>query len=148
MSHTEAVPRHHRMLDVLVYAFAVTALVFVVGAIVSAILGLGWLGVELVMFVVGWLLFAYGTFLLRPSPKWKTEETDSGFDIKRPDTEPNTTVIGSREESRFQSTVQRLPPLRWYSIPPEERHSLGTKVFVSGIAVLATSFVLERLIVA
>lgn len=148
MNSTETVPRRYRALDVLVYALAVTVLVFVLSAVVSTLLGAGWFGVELLMFVIGWLLFGYGTLLLRPSAKWRTEETDTGFDIKRTETEPDGRVIGSREETRFQSAVQQLPPLRWYSIPPEERPSVGAKIFVSGVAVLLASFVLERLVVA
>jgi len=135
-----------QVLDVVVYALAVTAVVFLASFAVSLVFGSGWLGVELLMFVVGWLLFGYGTFQLRPRPPWKTEKTADGK-IKVTDTREKAPTVGSRQETRFQATVQRIPPLRWYRLPPEERLSIATKLFVSGVAVLVASFLVERLLV-
>lgn len=139
--------RAYQLLDAVVYACAVAALIFGGSAVVSTILfGGDWTGAVFIMFLVGWVMVAYGTFQLRPEPPWTTEHTDQGMKIKRTDTSADKATVGSRTETRFQATMQRLPPLRWYSLPPDERLPVSAKVFLSGVAVLVASYVVELLI--
>ncbi|WP_254663015.1 hypothetical protein [Haladaptatus sp. W1] len=129
------------MLDALVYAITVTGVAFAVGFVVSFSLGGGLLGTKYFLFLVGFVLFGYGAFQLRPSRAWNVDKSSDEIEIFR--IKNTGDVIGSREETRFQSTVQRLPPLSWYSIPPEERFSSGAKLFLASIAILLTSFLME-----
>ncbi|RBI63083.1 hypothetical protein DMJ13_00555 [halophilic archaeon] len=144
MSHVDRSPRRLRQaLDVVVYSVAVTGVVFAFGAVVSFAVGAGLVGVKYTLFLVGLLLFGYGTLQLRPKRPWDVTKTDDEVEIVRRDGEENKRSIGSREETAFQSAVQRIPPLSHYSIPPEERLPPGVKLFVSSLAVLGTSFVME-----
>ena len=140
---TSSLSRHlRRLLDGLMYGLAVTAVLFVVGAVLGIALGGGLVTAKFWLFVAGILLFGYGTFQLRPSRPWKTEEGEDGK-LKVTRTDPRDEVVGARGETRFQKTVQRIPPLTWYSLPPDERWSAGAKLFLASLVVLLTSFVME-----
>ncbi|WP_458185923.1 DUF7555 family protein [Haladaptatus sp. NG-WS-4] len=133
--------RVRQVLDALVYAIAVTGVVFLFGGLVSLVFGSGLVGVKYVLFFVGILLFGFATLQLRPDPPWDVEKTDEGsVEVVRND---KGEVIGAREETRFQATVQQIPPLTRYSIPPEERLPTAAKLFLASITVLATSFIME-----
>lgn len=143
MSSTSTASRRARQtVDAVVYGLAVAAAVFVVGALVGLLLGGGLVTAKFVMFVVGILLFGYSTFKMRPEPPWGTEQTEDGK-VKVTKNEPKGRVVGAREETRFQSAVQRIPPLPWFSLPPDERLAVPIKLFVASLATLAWSFVLE-----
>jgi len=133
--------RGRQVLDALVYAIVVTGVAFVIGAVVSFPLGGGLLGIKYFLFLVGFVLFGYGAFQLRPSRAWKVDKSGDEIEIER--NEKTGDVVGSREETRFQSSVQRLPPLSRYSIPPDERFSPDAKLFLASIAILLTSFLME-----
>ncbi|SIR54089.1 hypothetical protein SAMN05421858_2722 [Haladaptatus litoreus] len=134
--------RFRQVLDALVYAIAVAGFAFVVGVVVSFSLGSDLVGVKYFLFLIGFLLFGYATLLMLPSAPWDVNKTDDGgVEIVR--NEERGEVIGSREETRFQATVQRIPPLSRYPIPPEERFPSSMKLFVASIAVLATSYIME-----
>lgn len=137
--------RLYLVLDAFVYAVAVTVLVLLAAVAVSAAIGGGWLVVEYVLFVVGILVFGYATFQLRPEPPWKTRITDDG-ELAVTRTDRRSEGVESEEESRFQSALQRVPPLRSHSVPPDERISAAAKLFLASLAVLATSLAVERLL--
>ncbi|WP_227353157.1 DUF7555 family protein [Haladaptatus salinisoli] len=142
MADADRPPRRFRqVIDALVYAVAVTSVVFLVGGALSFSLGRGLVGVKYVLFLVGLLLFGYATFQLRPSQPWDVDRTGDGVEIVRND--DRAEAIGSRKETRFQAAVQRIPPLTRYSIPPEERLPAAVKLFLTSIAVLGTSFAME-----
>lgn len=129
-------------MDALVYAVAVTGTAFVLGSVLSFSLGRDLTGVKYLLFFAGLLLFGYSTLQLRPKPPWNVEKTSDGtVEIVR--NEERGESIGSREETRFQAAIQRVPPLAWYSIPPEERLSPAVKLFVASLAVLAASYLME-----
>jgi len=134
--------RARQVVDAVVYANAVAAVVFALGVVVGLIVGGGLVTAKYVLFVVGLLAFGYATLQLRPSPPWDTTRTEDGK-IKVTRNEPDGTVISEREETRFQAAVQRIPPLPWYSLPPSERFSIAAKMFLASLTVLAWSFVME-----
>jgi hypothetical protein len=144
MSHVDRSPRRLRQaLDAAMYAVAVTGVVFAFGGVVSVAVGAGLVGVKYTLFLVGLLLFGYGAFQLRPGRPWDVDKAGDEVEIVRRGDDENKRSIGSREETTFQATVQRIPPLSRYSIPPEERLPPGVKLFVSSLAVLGTSFAME-----
>ncbi len=134
--------RARKAVDAVVYAVAVAAVVFALGTILGVLLGGGLVTAKYVMFLLGILLFGYATFQLRPDPPWDTTETEEG-ELKVTKNEQNSRVVGERDETRFQAAVQRIPPLPWYSLPPNQRFSVGFKLFLASLATLAWSFVLE-----
>lgn len=136
--------RLRQAVDALVYGVVVTLVVGVASAVVSFALGGGWFGVELTLFLVGAALLAYGAFQLRPAKRWDVEFGDDGFQVVRPGDRGR--VVGSREETRFQAAVQRVPPLSRLDLPPESRLSPATKLFVAGVVMLLASIVLEALL--
>ncbi|WP_276299556.1 DUF7555 family protein [Halorussus lipolyticus] len=142
MSQSTTSRRARQALDAVTYGIAVAAVVFVLGALLGFLLGGGLVTAKFVMFVVGILLFGYATFQLRPDAPWDTKETDDGK-VKVTKNEPSGSVIGGRDETTFQAIVQRIPPLSQYSLPPEERLSVGAKLFVASLATLAWSFLME-----
>ncbi|NHN60668.1 MULTISPECIES: hypothetical protein [Halorussus] len=135
--------RVRQAVDAAVYALAVAAVVFVVGAILGFVVGGGLVTAKYVMFVVGLLAFGYGTLQLRPDPPWSTEEGEEGEIKIVKEERPSGTVVNSREETAFQAAVQRIPPLPWYSLPPDERISVAFKIFLAGLATLGWSFAME-----
>jgi hypothetical protein len=136
--------RARQALDAVVYGVVVAALVFGIGSVVGLLVGGGLVTAKFVMFVVGLLMFGYATFQLRPDPPWGTEQTEDGK-VKVTKNEPKGKVVGGRDETKFQSVVQQIPPLSRYSLPPDERLSVGAKLFVASLATLAWSFVMETM---
>jgi hypothetical protein len=136
--------RLRQAVDAIVYGLAYTLVVGLAGGALSAALGAGWFGVEFTLFLVGVTLLAYASFQLRPAKRWDVEFEDDGFQVVRPD--ESGRVVGSREESRFQAAVQRLPPLPRVGLEPESRLSPAAKLFVAALVMLLASIVLEILV--
>jgi hypothetical protein len=119
-----------QVLDALVYALAVAGVLAVGTGALSVGFGGGLVGAKYLLFFLGFVLFATGAIGMRPTAAWKDDEESAA-------------VVGRAEETRFQGTLHRLPPLRRYELAPAERLSAGTKLFVASVLVLAISFVLE-----
>lgn len=133
--------RMRQAVDALVYGLVFTLVVLLVSAAVSFSLGAGWFGVELTLFFLGMSLLAYAAFQLRPAKRWDVEFEDDGYELVRPNEQGR--VVGSREESRFQAAVQRVPPLPRLGLAPEARLSPAAKLFVAAAMLLAASLLLE-----
>ncbi|PSP74048.1 hypothetical protein BRC86_07290 [Halobacteriales archaeon QS_3_64_16] len=118
-----------QVLDALVYSLAVTGLLTLAASVLSVGFGGGLVGVKYLLFLVGFALFAIGAIGMRPTPAWKNGDP--------------TGIVGPDEETRFQGTLHRLPPLRRYDLAPAERLSAGAKLFITSLLVLGTSFFLE-----
>ena len=123
-----AILRARQALDVLVYAVAVVAVLVAVSAAVSFPVGGGWVGVKFVLFFLGFFMFGISTFQLRPKASWKREDDGDS---------------SGRTETRFQSLVQRLPPLGRYGLEPSNRLSPAAKLFAASLFALLVSFVME-----
>lgn len=132
--------RLRQAVDALVYGLVFTLIAVLLGALLSFPLGLGWLGVELFLFIVGVALLGYSSFQLRPAKRWDVEFDDDGFRITRPN---ESRVVGDREVSRFQRAVQRVPPLPTVALDPEQRLSPAAKLFVASLLLLVASILLE-----
>lgn len=131
-------------IDALAYAVVVAILSFLSGAIISLLIGGGWIVVEIVMFLEGWLLFGYGTFKLRPAPAWKQNRGGVRGKVRE------TLSLGNdptHTNSRVERIVARVPGLGGRLPHPSDRLSMGAKLFLAAIAVLASSFLLERAVV-
>ncbi|ELZ77011.1 hypothetical protein C455_14527 [Haloferax larsenii JCM 13917] len=114
-----------RCVDAGAYALVVTAIVFGIGAALAMLLGVRpLLGAKWFMFVVGFALFAYSGFKLRPTPLWKDDDEST------------------REPVGIQAAVARALPAS-YHLPASERFSIGAKLFIASLSVLVTSFVME-----
>lgn len=135
--------RLRQAIDALVYGVVVTLLIFFVGTLLAFPLGYGWFVVELFLFLVGVALLGYASFQLRPSKRWDVEFDDDGFQITRP---TQSRVVGSREVSRFQQAVQRIPPLPIVGLDPEQRLSPAAKLLVASVLVLLSSILLEAVL--
>ncbi|MFB6174275.1 MAG: hypothetical protein ABEI39_06495 [Halobacteriales archaeon] len=111
------------LLDAAVYALAVTGLAFVAGTLLGFALGRGWVGTKYALFVLGFLMFGYATFALRPRAAWKDGDETA-------------------EESGVEVAVSRL--LGGYALPREQRFPVGLKLFVASLLVLFASYLMER----
>jgi hypothetical protein len=122
-------PQSLRLLEVVFWVVAVT------GAVVSVavVLGLGMEGgltiSKRILFVVGFLMFGVSSFLLRPKPP--TKDDDGVLDVDDPD------------ETRVEAAIQRVPPLRSNPIPADQRVNRNVKLFLTSVAILAVSFLME-----
>jgi hypothetical protein len=123
-----AAHRARQALDAATYAAVVVVCIAAAAAVVSLPLGGGLVGVKYALFFVGFLVFGVSTFQLRPRPPWKDDTGET---------------VGTRDESRFQRLVQRVPPLRRYGLVPDDRLSPAAKLFLSSLLMLAVSFTLE-----
>jgi hypothetical protein len=113
-------------LDLVAYAVVVTSLVFCLGLLAGLVVSNGLIGAKWLLFVVGFLLVAYGTLRLRPTPKWKDE---SRLDF-------------GNEPRGLQTFVSDALPAD-YRLPTDERLPVGLKILVAGVTVLLTSFLME-----
>lgn len=120
-----------RVVDALLYAVGLTLVLALVSALVSLPTGAGWTGVKFGLFVLGLFVFGVAALDLRPTPRWRDE--------------PRFSLDGDGE-TWFQGRLQRIPPLRGNTLPPEERFSTGAKLFVAGVLTLATSFLMETVL--
>jgi hypothetical protein len=131
-----------RLLDLATYVLAVTAVCYLPLAAVAALVA----GPGLVVhagFVLGFLMFGYGLYLLWPAPPWDAEVTDEGeLEVERNTDKP---TLGEREETPLQRLLQRLPPLSWSDRPATDRLPRGVKLFVASLAVLLVSYLTETL---
>lgn len=100
-----------------------------------------WSGVVLVMFLLGWLVFAYATVLgwpasRRPSrtPIGKVAEIGSGLSS------------GDRPEGLLERLVVRLLPDQW-TLAPSNRLTPAIKLFLSSLAILTISLGIEWIII-
>ncbi|NHX37526.1 MULTISPECIES: DUF7555 family protein [Halolamina] len=129
-----------RLLDLTVYVVVLVAVCYAPLAALAVALSAPTLIVS-GGFVIGFLMFGYGTFLLWPSPPWDAEVTEEG----ELEVEYNTGsgTLGSREETALQRASQRLPPLSRTQRPATDRFSRGLKLFVASLAVLGVSYLTE-----
>jgi len=115
--------------DALAYVLALALAVFVLGILLGIALGGSLVAGKQLLFLGGWLLIGYAILRLWPS---SPEDLDQ---------EVHTTQT---QRSRVQAVVQELPPVRWMCLPsPNKRVALAVKLFLTGLAVLALSFVME-----
>lgn len=143
-----AAPRRFQVLDVLAYAVAVAVLSFCSGVLVSLPFGGSWYVIEAVMFLEGWILFGYGTFKLRPAPAWKQNRGGVRGKVRETLALGDDDAPGTRADSRVEAIVTSVPGLRERVPRPDDRFPMGAKLFVAGIVVLLSSFLLERVVVA
>lgn len=113
-----------KLLDTLAYAIALSLLVFLATTAVSFALGAGWGGVKYLLFVLGFLAFGAGAFLLRPTPAWRDEP-----------------LVQRTGQTPFERAVRRI--LGRWALEPDQQFPGGARVFVAGILLLAASFVME-----
>lgn len=142
MTSEHPAPRVAVAVDAAAHALATTVPSLVLASATSAVVSERfWPGVEVVLFLVGWLLFGYATLLAWPAsrrpgrtPLGRLARIDSGL------------TTGPREEGPLERTVARLLPGPW-ALAPDERLSSATKLYLSSLAVLSTSVAIERLLV-
>ena len=139
--------RRWQALDAVAYAVVTALLAFLSGVAVSLVVGGGWFAVEAVMFVEGWILFGYGTFRLRPTPPWKKNRGGVRGKVRETLSLGDGNDTTARSDSRVERIVDRLPGIRERLPHPDDRFPMGVKLFLAGITVLASSFLLERAVV-
>jgi hypothetical protein len=113
-----------KLLDLLAYAVALSALVFLAATAVSFALGGGWGGVKFLLFVLGFLALGVGGLLLRPTPPWRD----------RP-------LVQRTGRTPFERAVRRLLGDR--ALDPDQQFPAAARVLVAGVILLAVSFVME-----
>lgn len=113
-----------KLLDTLAYAVALSLVVFLTTTAVSFALGAGWGGVKYLLFVLGFLAFGVGAFLLRPTPAWRDEP-----------------LVQRTGQTPFERAVRRLLGER--ALAPDQQLPTGARLFVAGLLLLAVSFVME-----
>ncbi|MEF8841922.1 MAG: hypothetical protein V5A62_09905 [Haloarculaceae archaeon] len=118
------VSRLRKLLDALAYALVLSLAVFLAATAVSFALGGGWGGVKYLLFVLGFLAFGLGAFILRPTPPWRDEP-----------------LVQRSGETPFERFVRRL--LGDYALAPDQQLPAAARVFVAGVVLLAVSFVME-----
>ncbi len=107
--------------------YAVTVSTWVTAALLAVSVGVGWglVGGNNALFVVGWL--AFGVVAVRLFPTGYGERT-----------------TGTTGRSRFDSTVGRLPPLRWYWGGSRDPAATPlARQFGASVGLLVTSAALE-----
>lgn len=127
-------------LDAIGYALTV-ALVTVVVALAASVATGGWLlRTKTLLFLGGFLLMGYATIRLWPS-------SPDGPRGGTTDERGPSTGGPPFEETRFQSFVRTLPPLRWLPSPSYSRRiAPAGKLFLGSLFVLLASYLMEAVL--
>lgn len=155
-------PRHRvlQLLDVVVYAIVVVTLTILTGWLIALVFGNGWVRVKEWLFLAGWLLFGLGTLKMRPKSAWRKHRQEAKRQKLREQGEEDVeslkrgmfgfgggTAFRERDEDQegpppVTALGLRLLPER-FALSQSDRLHEGVRLFFAGIAVLATSFVME-----
>lgn len=160
-------PTRLRLLEFVLWVLAASAAVIAASLTVGLAVGGDLLTGKYVLFVVGFLLFGVGSFLLQPSRPRRARGADdpsAGEDAGGSQLGPTAggdqygTVrdlagglgglrgrLDDREpaQHRFEARIQSVGPLADTPIPFEERIGRGYKIFATSLVVLAFSFGME-----
>ncbi|WP_336135259.1 DUF7555 family protein [Natronomonas amylolytica] len=125
--------------DAAVYALVAAAVTAVLAFVLGVATGGGFVRMKALLFLAGFGLMAYSTVRLWPSsPEDLDEDTMSGV------SPPGGSIPAATNETRFQTFVRGLPPLRWIRPPPPDRRlSSAGKLFWSSVAILLLSYLME-----
>ncbi len=118
-----------RLVDAVQYAVGVTVVVGVSLAPLAVTLPAGPFWVKLGLFVGGTATVGYATYLA-----WPTSGSDGGGS-----TDPH-------RETRLQAAIRRLPPAAWLPIAPRDRYPNWARLYLAGVVMLVTSYLLETLL--
>lgn len=118
-----------KSLDALVYAVAVTVAATLACSVVVLATDSGLVGLKVALFLVGFLLFAYGTIRL-----WLALSPADADDTMRPI---------PRDRTPFESGLARVAPPLDDLVPMEHRFSPHLKLFIASLLVLGLSLALE-----
>lgn len=132
----------HVGVDAFCYVLATAAVAVVIAAVASSLaFSAFWSGVVLLLFLLGWFVFAYATVLGWPAskrqsrtPLGKVGELGSGLSS------------GDRREGLLEQQVAWLLPDSW-TLAPSNRLTPAVKLFLSSFAILGISIGIELLIV-
>lgn len=133
---------HHRgaqLVDLVAYVLVVTTLVYAPVTVLAAVLEWGVGSLVQYGFVMGFLMFGYGTYLLWPS---RAEEFGTDGDPEAASNGPSPDGDES-EQSPLQRAIIRWVPMGTLEEPNVDPLTAGTKLFVASLAVLAVSYLLE-----
>ncbi len=125
MNHHRA--RLARLVDAAQYAIGVTVIASVGFLPLAAVTPAGLFWVKFGLFVTGTVTIGYATYLAWPSSQ--SDLTDGSVDSTR--------------ETRLQALLRRAPPAAQFPIPPSARYPNWTKLYLSGVMMFSTSFLLE-----
>ncbi|MFP8958090.1 hypothetical protein ACLI4Y_15315 [Natrialbaceae archaeon A-CW3] len=128
------------VIDTVTYASVVVAVITVLALTLGIATGGGFLRGKYILFILGFILMAYSVIRLWPS-KPETANDAEADQFHGSETPTYSTVA---DQTRFQTFVRALPPLRWVAVPPSNwRLSPPTKLFVSSLGVLFVSYLME-----
>lgn len=134
------------LLDVLCYAVAVAGIAFAVSALVSTlVIRWSWFGVELLLFLLGWLILAYGVAVSWPSSPWRIDRSEGRVRVDRSVGERGRTSVPDRE-SNLNRLVERALPLD--GVAASDRVGLGPKLLAASALTLLLSYLVEVLLVS
>lgn len=124
--------------DATAYALAVTAAAIVVAGVASVATGGGLVRLKTALFLIGFLLMGYATIRLWPS---------SPDDVRGGTERGAAGGPATSEETRLESFVRTLPPLRRVAPPPPSRRiEPAGKLFVASLFVLLASYLMETVL--
>lgn len=138
-----------RFVEFVYWIGAVTIIVTAVGFVLSVLGGDVLVRLKYYLFVVGFLMFGLGSFAIQPkSPRLQMREADgeSPGRFRMPVAKLFAFNLDNESELWFEERLQTLPPLRDRPLALGERVSRNTKLFVTSLAVLGLSFVLETVV--
>lgn len=128
------------LIGAITYALVVAAITTGVAVVVGTATGGGLVRAKFVLFLAGFLLLAYATVRLWPTSPSDLESGTTGV----AGDPTGRSVPAVPDETRFQTFVQAVPPLRWLpSPPPERRVTPAGKLFLGSVFVLLVSYLLE-----
>jgi hypothetical protein len=125
--------------DAAVYAVVVVAVTAVLAFVLGVATGGGFVRMKALLFLAGFGLMAYSTVRLWPgSPEDLERNRMSGV------SPPGGSIPAAPDQTRFQTFIRRLPPLRWLRPPPPDRRvSPAGKLFWASVGILLLSYLME-----
>lgn len=133
------------LVDAAVYAVVVTLVALCVAGLLNVVFIRGsWLGVELALFFLGWILLAYGTVLSWPASPWSVDRSEGTVEIDRQRDDAWRSSFQARR-SGLNRLVARLLPFD--RLEERDRYGVGPKVLAGAVLTLFVSYLIETIVV-
>lgn len=157
----------HRILEFVLWVVAASGMITAGSLVVGLVLGGNLNTGKHILFVVGFLLFGVGSFLLqpsRPTPDFEHPRRGNSDEVEASQDSSNSKAsrfegpwkrgfgpsflrVEARSESpreyRFEAMIQKVGPLAARPLPLDQRIGRQYKIFVTGLVVLAFSLAME-----
>ncbi len=144
-----------KLVDLGMYLLVQAVVWFFIAAAYGAIRGTAFRGITQLLFFAGMGYFLIGVIKMRPESaverrrrELAKERGEEDPDVRgwMPVKVPRVSMSGELG-SPLEQVLAAYPPVTWFNIEPDERITIGVKIFLSGAVMWIIAYVIEQYIV-